>query len=652
MTEVKRMAIDIETFSSNDIKTGGVYKYVEADDFCITLFAYKIDDQTSGLVDLTCDELPDDVWQLLIDPKVCKTAYNANFERTCLAKHFKREFPPEQWSCTAVLAAKCGLPGSLKDVALALNFNQEEQKIDGWRLINYFCIPCKPTKVNGGRTRNLPEHDPEKWELFKEYCLRDVEVEVAVRKKLEWQYKEVSAEYDLWNLDQKINDKGILIDETFVENAIALYETHVDKLSNEMIQITGIKNPDSLGQLKDWFLKAEGIQIKSLTKQTIPELIATAPSDRAKKVLEMRQQLSKTSVKKYRAMQSAICRDGSVKGTLQFYGANRTGRWAGRNIQIHNLPQNKMDDLDYARELIVKKDFEKFDMVFDDVSDILSQLVRTALVPRKKHFLVVDFSAIEARILAWLADENWRLEVFKTHGKIYESSAEKMFSLPAGSVTKGSPERQKGKIAELALGYGGSKAALEIMGALSMGLTEEELPGLVNQWRNANPNIVGFWKEINRCAMKSILNGESVLLNKNICCHYEKDSTFFFITLPSGRDLSYAYPRVDYDELGREQIFYAGTDAKKWTTDLRTYGGKLTENIVQAIARDCLAEALLLADKKGFEIVAHVHDEIIVEHDDKECLSELESILSEPLSWAEGLPLQGEGFYCNYYRKD
>lgn len=470
---MKLLAIDIETYSNIDLLKSGVYAYSESADFEILLFAYAVDDEDVQIVDLASGEkIPDYIIEAMTNPNVIKTAYNANFERTCLAKHFHTPMPQEQWSCSSVHALMLGLPGHLDGVAKCLRLNEQKMK-EGKSLIRYFSVPCKPTKVNEGRTRNLPDHDPEKWGVFKDYCKQDVEVERQIRKKLE-SFPIPKVEQKLWELDQKINDNGVLIDKVLVINAILADKSFQDTLFNEAVQLTGLDNPNSPAQLKGWLLK-QGIEVDSLAKKNVELLMKKVEDPEAKRLLALRQGMSKTSVKKYEAMERSICSDQRIKGLLQFYGANRTGRWAGRLVQIHNLPRNNMKDLQIARDLLKSGNHEALALLFDNVPDVLSQLIRTAFIPSKgSRFIVADFSAIEARIIAWLAGERWRMDVFQSHGKIYEASAAQMFKVPIKSIDKGSPLRQKGKIAELALGYGGSKGALTQMGALEMGLTEDE----------------------------------------------------------------------------------------------------------------------------------------------------------------------------------
>lgn len=644
------LAIDIETYSSTDLSKSGVYKYVEAEDFTILLVAYSFNCASVELIDVTeTPEKLDEMRHILIDPNVLKTAFNANFERTCLSKYLDIELPPEQWECTMVKSAMCGLPLSLEMVAKVLNLGQQKDSA-GKALIRYFSIPCMPTARNGSRTRNLPMHDLFKWEDFKAYCMQDVRTELAIRERLSF-YKITDKERALWALDQKINDTGILLDPVFVQNAISIDVINKQRLTEEAIKLTSLDNPNSAAQLKEW-LTAEGVEVGSLTKSAIPDLLKATDCEIVSRVLTLRQEMAKTSVKKYTSMLNDICADSRLRGLLQHYGANRTGRWAGRLVQVQNLPQNHLPDLDLARKLVADNDVETLEMLFGNVPDTLSQLIRTAFVAGEgKTFIVADFSAIEARVIAWLAGEAWRLQVFNSHGKIYEASAAQMFKVPIETVTKGSPLRQKGKIAELALGYQGGVNALITMGALNMGIEEKELKGLVDMWRRANPAIVKAWYTIQNAAIDSVETGEPVTIMHGIKLFVKHD--ILFIELPSGRRLSYFEPLVKEGKFG-PALTYKGMDqtTKQWKTQ-DTYGGKLVENIVQAIARDSLSEALLKIDAAGFKIVMHVHDEVVIEVDeDEHTLETINKIMSEPISWAPGLPLTADSYSTPYYKKD
>lgn len=643
------LSIDIETFSSVDLTSCGVYAYTESSDFEILLFGYAFGDDPVRVVDLAQgEELPRDVLEALIDPGVIKTAFNANFERVCIARFFKLHLPVEQWRCTMVHALYLGLPGDLDTVAKVLRLPVQKDAA-GKNLIRYFSKPCKPTAANGRRTRNLPQHAPEKWEQFIAYCARDVETEREVKRVLE-RFPVPDKEWRLWWLDQKINDTGVALDRVLVKNAIECDTSYNQRLVEKAVKITGLDNPNSVSQLRQWLMD-EGVEAADLRKSTVSKLIKETDG-LIKQVLELRQELSKTSVKKYQAMERTVCRDGRVRGLLQFYGASRTGRWAGRLVQIQNLPKNDMPDLHIARQLLRSGNFEALELLYESVPDVLSQLIRTAFVPAPGHRLIIsDFSAIEARVVAWLAGEQWRLEVFKSHGKIYEASASQMFKVPIEQITKGSPLRQKGKIAELALGYQGGVGALINMGALDMGLSEEELPQLVAAWRAANPAIVQFWRDVEEAALRAVKDRTSVELHHGLVFSYESD--ILFIRLPSGRRLSYIKPRIERDEqFGKLGVTYDGTEFGKWTR-LRTYGGKLTENIVQAVSRDCLAEALLRLAAFGYRIIFHVHDEVVLEMPiGVGSVKEVEEIMAQPIPWAPGLPLASDGFETDYYRKD
>lgn len=668
------LRVDLETFSSVDLKKCGVHKYVESDDFEILLFAYAFDNQPVQVVDLAQGEqLPNHVFAALMDPRITKTAYNAAFEIACLTRGLGVRMQPEQWRCTSVHALYLGLPGNLGDVGKVVGLSPDKQKMSiGWTLIRYFCLPCKPTKKNGQRTRNLPQHDPEKWQLFKDYCQRDVETEREIANKIA-KFPVPEIEWKLWHLDQRMMNHGVLVDRELVEAAIECDTIFKQRLLTEAVQLTGLGNPNSRNQLLAWLQEEEDDDtITDLTKKTVPKVLEATDSDVVRRVLELRQQLAKTSVSKYHAMARAVCADGAVRGLTRFYGANRTGRWAGQIVQVQNLVSNKLKDLDLARNLLKARDYDTLELLFGNVPDTLSQLIRTAFVARPMCRLIpVDFSAIEARVIAWLAWCEWRLEVFQTHGKIYEASAEQMFKLPKGSVTKKSPYRQKGKISELALGYQGGAGALKTMGALEMGLTEEELEPIKVAWREANPEIVDLWYACERAAKDAVRNKTSVVLSvaagrAKITFAYE--AGFLFIQLPSGRRLAYVKPRIETEDLYREtsaggryvvasagSLTYEGLDqkTKQWTR-LSTYGGKLVENITQAVARDCLREAMLALAAEDFPQLFTVHDEIVLEahRDSLHTLDQAEEIMGRPIPWAPGLPLRGDGFETRYYMKE
>lgn len=648
------LSVDIETYSSIDLIECGVYKYVEAEDFEILLFAYAFDDEPVECIALADFEyLPERVMKALTDPAILKTAFNANFERTCIAKHFNILCDPMQWECTMVRSISLGMPSSLGKVSTLLWPDMEDMQKDkqGKALIHYFSKPCKATKVNGGRLRNYPDHDREKWNLFINYCIQDVEVERNIRNELNTYGSYDRSEHSLWALDQEINDRGILLDKELIKNILAFNEVNTRDLSQELQNLTGLDNSNSDIQLKQWFAKEEGFLPESLDKAAVIELLeGSRISTKARKVLQIRQELKKTSIKKYEAMERSMCKDGKLRGILQFYGAARTGRWAGRIVQVHNLPQNKLEDIHAARELIKENNFAMVDMLWPSMSQVLSQLIRTAFIA-EHQFIVADFSAIEARVIAWLADEKWRQDVFATHGKIYEASASQMFKVPLEKVTK--ELRAKGKVSELALGYGGGPAALKQMGALTMGIAEEELPKLVKQWRNANKRITALWKIVENAAIECVATRTPQNVGKGVSFFVK--ANILFAKLPNGRNLAYYHPVLKEGAYGPE-LTYDGieTGRKVWGRN-KTYGGKLVENIVQAIARDCLGE--LLMNVKELDIKFHVHDEVIIDFHGEEQQAEamLERILkqmSRPIAWAPGLTLAGAGFITDYYRKE
>ncbi|CZR73066.1 TPA: DNA polymerase [Clostridioides difficile] len=652
---MRTLSIDIETYSDLDIKKVGVYRYVDSANFEILLFAYAFDNEEVKVIDLVNDEeLPKEVIEALNDNKVIKSAFNANFERTAISKFLNINLKPNEWSCTMIKALTLGLPGSLDSVSKALKFNEDKQKMkEGKALIQYFCKPCKATKVNKGRTRNLPIHDMEKWNKFKEYCKQDVVVEREIRNKLS-KYKTTEREIKLWYLDQRINDTGIKVDTELIENAIECDKRYTEKLTKEAIKVTGLNNPNSPAQLKKWLSDKVSFEITSLTKESIPEILKQVDDENVVRTLELRKLMSKTSIKKYEAMKLAKGNDNRVRGLLQFYGANRTGRWAGRLVQVQNLPQNHIEDLDLARNLLKEGDFDLIELLYDSVPDVLSQLIRTAFIPSEGHrFIVSDFSAIEARVIAWLAGEKWRLDVFNSHGKIYEASASQMFKVPIESIKKGSELRQKGKLAELSNGYGGSVGALISMGAIKMGLKEEELQPIVTAWRNANPNITKFWWDVDKAAKKAIKDRTIVEIQHGIKFIYNPG--VLFIELPSSRRLSYLRPKIEpHTTFSGDKITYEGMEqtSKQWKR-IDTYGPKLVENIVQATARDCLREAMFNITDAGYSIVMHVHDELVLDVDKKfGSLEEVNSIMRKEISWAKGLPLKADGYECDYYKKD
>ncbi|MDQ0254906.1 DNA polymerase [Evansella vedderi] len=655
---MRQLNIDIETFSSVDIKKAGLYKYVQSPDFQILLFAYSVDEGPTRVIDLESGEkIPEIIKLALIDPEVTKRAYNAAFEWYCL--NTITNTPLNQWRCTMFHGLYCGYTAGLEPTAKALGLPADKQKMSvGKSLIRLFCTPTKPTKKNGGRTRTLPHHEPEKWELFKEYCIQDVETEKEVGKRLS-NFPVPLQEQWLWELDQRINAHGVAVDKALVEGALHVSDLSTAELTEEAVNITGLNNPNSTQQLTKW-LSDQGVEVENLQKGTVSSLIETTKGD-VKRALEIRQELSKTSVKKYQAMEEAVCEDGRVRGLLQFYGANRTGRWAGRLVQVQNLPRNYLETLSHARQLVQEKKGEALKIIYGNVPDTLSQLIRTAFVPSAGSvFVISDFSAIEARVIAWLAGEQWRLDVFNTHGKIYEASASQMFGVPLELIKKGNPEyelRQKGKVAELALGYQGGKGALISMGALDMGLTEDELPDIVHRWRSSNKRIVDLWYSLENAALSVMTDGQPVGV-KGLLLARESDIVngldFLTITLPSKRKLFYAKPFLSENDFGKEAVHYYGMDqtTKKWSK-VNTYGGKLVENVVQAIARDCLAETIVRLDNVGVQTVMHIHDEVVLdvpkEHADLEAITQL---MSQSIPWAPGLPLNADGFTSYYYMKD
>ena len=641
------LAADIESFSDVDLVKCGVYAYADSPAFEILLFAYSFDGGETQIIDLAQGEkLPAEVEEAIFDVSVTKTAYNANFERTCLSKYFGRYIPPESWHCSAVQAAMLALPRSLEDVGRVLGLDEQKMK-EGKELIRYFCVPCKPTKANGGRTRNLPCHAPEKWELFKTYCKRDVDVEKSIRRKLH-NFPIPESEMELYRLDQRINDRGVLVDMGLVEQAIACERLHKEVVTKRAYELTGLENPNSVAQLKGW-LGDMGMEAESLSKKAVAEMIAETDGE-VEELLRLRLLMAKTSVKKYEAMERSVCSDGRVHGMLMFYGANRSGRWSGKNVQIQNLPKNDIPDLELARNLVKQRRFEDIELLYDSTPNVLSELIRTAFIPKPGcRFVVADFSAIEARVMGWLSGEEWVLDVFRGDGKLYEMTASRMFGIPMAEIGKGSPERAKGKVASLACQYGGSTGALVSMGALDMGLTEDELPPLVAAWRKANPHMVQFWWDVDAAAIKAVTEKQKTKVGRII---FEYKSGILFITLPSGRKLSYVKPRMAVNKFGRDGLTYEGiSENKKWSR-IETYGPKLVENIVQGTARDLLAEAMLRVEKKGYPIVMHCHDEIIAEvPEDSGSVDEMCGIMAVQPEWAEGLPLRADGYQCSFYQK-
>lgn len=658
------VSIDIETYSGNDLNKCGVYKYVQHPDFDILLFGYAVDGGEVQVIDLASGEkIPDEILAALSDDNITKWAFNSNFERICLSEWLRRNHPehfysysvpgdtvgdyldPRGWKCSMVWSAYMGLPLSLAGVGAVLGLEDQKLK-EGKDLIRYFCVPCKATKSNGGRTRNLPEHDPEKWDLFKFYNQRDVEVEQSIQKKLH-NFPAPDFVWEEFWLDQEINDRGIQLDLTLVDNAIALDEISKGKLSDAMKDITELDNPNSVAQMKQW-LSEQGVEAESLGKKDVAKMIADDDIDEdVTEALKLRQQLAKSSVKKYQSMQTAVCADGRARGMFQFYGANRSGRWAGRIIQLQNLPQNHMDDLEQARGLVRNGDYEALSLLYDSVPNVLSELIRTAFVAREGNkFCVADFSAIEARVLSWLAGEQWRTEVFVNNGDIYCASASAMFGVPVEKHGQNAHLRQKGKIAELALGYGGSVGALKSMGAIEMGLTEDELQPLVDSWRSANPNIVRFWWDVDRAVKKAVKQHESTVL-KGI--RFECRSGMLFITLPSGRRLSYVKPRMGTNRFDGESVTYEGIGGTKKWERIESYGPKFVENIVQAISRDILCYAMRTLSH--CLICAHVHDELIIECREGVSLDAICEQMGRTPPWADGLVLRADGYETAFYKK-
>ena len=660
---MKSLHLDLETYSNTDLSKCGVYKYVQAKDFEILLFGYSIDDGDVRVIDLAQGErIPNDIIKALSDENIIKWAYNANFERICLSEYLRRYYEmdfisysvnedtvgdylnPKGWKCSMVWSAYMGLPLSLAGVGSILGL--EEQKLsEGKELIRYFCMPCKPTKSNGERTRNLPEHDDNKWRAFKRYNKRDVEVEIAIQKKLA-NFPVLDVIWNEYWLDQEINDRGITVDMDVVGNAILFDERSKSSLSEKMKELTGLDNPNSVQQMRNWLFE-HGLEMDSLGKKEVSAVLKTA-SEPLKIVLSLRQQLAKSSVRKYQAIKNAVCKDNRVRGMFVFYGANRSGRWFGRLVQLQNLPQNKITDLAEVRGLVQQGNYEAVQLLYDDIPDTLSQLIRTAFVPRKgMKFIVADFSAIEARVLSYLSGEQWRTEVFANGGDIYCASASQMFGVPVEKHGVNGHLRQKGKIAELALGYGGSVGALRSMGALDMGLTEDELKPLVDMWRNANPNIVKFWWDVDYAVKQAVK--EHIPSKVGLLKFYYK-SGMLFIGLPSGRNLTYVKPRICFNQFGGESVTYEGVGATKKWERIESYGPKFVENLVQGISRDILMYAMQTLSHCF--ICSHIHDELIIECDKRMSLSAVCEQMSRTPPWVNGLLLRADGYECDFYKKD
>ena len=661
MERIKTLSLDLETYSSIDLAKCGVYKYAESPDFEILLFAYSVNERPVQVVDVACgEEVPEEILAALTDDTVEKWAYNAQFERVCLSYWLRREYPryfkgygvledsvgnylnPASWKCSRIWGAYMGLPLSLKGVGAILKLDEQKME-EGADLIKYFCKPCRPTKKNGGRTRNLPHHSPEKWDLFKKYNARDVSVELGIKARLA-KFPVPDFIWDEYHLDQEINDRGILVDMVLVSQAIAIDAKTKQSLRSRMQETTGLENPNSVIQMKGW-LSGKGIEAESLDKKAVKDLLPDADKDVAT-ALSCRQQLAKASVSKYRAMQNTVCADGRARGMFAFYGANRTGRWAGRIIQLQNLPQNHMDDLEEARNLVRDGNFEALELLYDDIPSVLSELIRTAFVAKPGYkYIVSDFSAIEARVLSFIAGEQWRIQTFKDGKDIYCASASQMFGVPVEKHGVNSHLRQKGKIAELALGYGGSVGALKAMGALEMGLKEDELLPLVSSWRQANPRITCFWWDVDAAVKKAVMYKTSVD-SHGFRFYYQ--SGMLFIDLPSGRRLSYVKPRIGVNRFGSQSVTYEGINLGKWTR-LETYGPKVTENLVQAVSRDILAYSMKTL--RHCFIVGSVHDELIIECDPGVSLQSVCDQMGRTPPWIPGLLLRADGFEAKFYQK-
>lgn len=657
------LSIDLETFSSVPIAKAGAQKYIASPDFEILLFAYSLNGAPPVCCDIAQGEhLPDWVLDALCDPQCLKHAYNAAFEWGCLSKFMGRQLPPEQWRCTMFHGLYAGYPAGLDAAGRALGLPEDKRKLStGKALIRYFCVPCTPTKSNGGRRRNLPHHDPARWELFKEYNAQDVTTEMEIERRLslitvpDWLQRQ-------WETDLLINARGVAVDMEMVNGALEIGATVREWLTQEAVRISGLSNPNSVQQLSAWLEQETGEEVTDLRKDTVAKMIARAPDiPEVQRMLEIRQELGKTSTKKYDAIEQAVCPDGRVRGLLQFYGANRTGRWAGRLVQVQNLPRTYTQPLELARNLVKQRKLDNLRLIYGSVPDTLSQLIRTAFVASDGNVLIdADFSAIEARVISWLAGEQWRLEVFKTHGKIYEASASQMFGVPIERIKKGNPEyalRQKGKVAELALGYQGGAGALINMGALDMGIPEDDLPDIVQRWRDTNKRICDLWYKMNSSAVEAISTGSSVGVGRLlVSCEYDAvhEVEYLTVLLPSGRKLYYNSPQIGENKWGGPSISYMGMDqtTKKWKR-IETYGGKLVENCVQAVARDCLAQAIENLEKEGLPVVFHIHDEVVIDcRADTATLDDVVNIMSRPIPWAPGLPLNADGWVGGFFKKD
>lgn len=660
------LSIDLETYSDVNLKKAGLYRYVQSPAFEILLFAYSLDGAPTQVIDMAQGEkIPLEVIHALTDPQCLKHAYNAAFEWYCLSKYMGAQLPPSQWRDTMLHGLYAGYTAGLDATGRALGIPEDKQKLaTGKALIRYFCVPCKPTKSNGGRTRNYPHHDPERWELFKTYNGQDVVAEMEIERRLSV-FPVPDFVQKQWETDLLINARGVAVDMDFCEGALELGETIRAQLTDEAVQLSGLQNPNSVKQLARWLSTETGDDITSLRKETIKELLGRDNADHVQRMLEIRQELGKTSTKKYDAIEAAVCNDGRVRGLLQFYGANRTGRWAGRLVQVQNLPRTYTEPLEFARELVKGRKLDALRTVYGSPNDTLSQLIRTAFVAAPGNVLIdADFSAIEARVISWLADEEWRLEVFRTHGKIYEASASQMFGVPLERIKKGNPEyslRQRGKVAELALGYQGGVPAMRQMdtGKLLADLPDEEIKDIVDKWRNTNPKIRNLWYSFNDAAIRVIQNGGSLRVR---CCTFAREcdcirgTTCMTISLPSGRKLYYAEPAVGENRWGGPSITYMGVNDKNKWGRIETYGGKLVENVVQAIARDCLAQAIEHLEAAGLPVVFHIHDEVVIDtaafDTNDAMLDKVVKIMSTPIPWAKGLPLGADGWVGAFFKKD
>ena len=649
---MKTLFVDIETYCSAPLPDVGVYKYAESPDFDILLFGYAVDDDPVTVIDLTVDPFPDELKEMLYDPSVIKVAHNSNFERTCLSRYFGRQIPPGAFEDTMVMASWCGLPLSLDAVGQALGLSEEQAKMkEGKALLRNFCQPRRPTKLNPS-TRLRREDDPEQWRIFIEYNRRDVEVERTIYQRL-LKWRPDISEYKIWALDQKINDAGMRVDLQMAANAVEIGEAYREKLLAKAQEISGLENPNSTEQIKRWLREQEGVTVTSLNKKVVADVVAGLSDEKCKEFMQLRTEFSKSSTKKYDAMIRSACDDEKIHGCFQFAGAGRTGRWAGRLVQLQNLPQNHMADLDSARQLVRAGDAEGLDIIYGDVQGTLSELIRTALIPEpEQKFIVADYAAIEARVIAWIASETWRQEVFRDGGDIYCASASQMFHVPVVKHGVNGHLRQKGKIAELALGYGGGVNALKAFGADKLGMSDEEMAETVDKWRDASPHIVALWKSLEQAAIRCVRRKRSTLSTVG-GIRFDYEEPVLWMTLPSGRRIAYWGAEYSENRWGNVGLSYMGQDqkTKKWTR-LETWGGKLTENLVQATARDCLKESMLRLDAAGYSIRGHVHDEVIITTPLTAKVEDVSAIMGANIPWAPGLLLRADGYECNYYMKD